>query len=333
MTSSLSARKARWIDLYDGRRREVLLVHYWGEPSPLPRPLPFPGRVEERVAWSLAAYRRQVELMEWLDDDALPFLDPYTGTEIFARAFGCPAHLPENHMPFALPRVRGAREARGLKPPSLEHPALAEVIEIADRLRAAEPGALMRLPDIQSPFGIAALVWEKADFLAAMILEPAAVKELAAMAEALLSDFLDLWFARYGHECVAHHPAYYVPRGVTMSDDEAGAINAGMYAEFVLPGINRLSERHGRWLGIHCCAQARHQWPHFKALTGLSVLNLSQDSQAIMDAEAFFGDACAHMHHPSGDGFVPRPGARRIREAHAGSREDAIRLCRERDPA
>jgi len=332
MNRSSGDRVAAWADLYGRRRRETLLVHLWGDDSPPDRPLPNPDRMEDRFAWSLAAWRRQAGMMEWLDDDALPFLDPYTGTEIFAEAFGCPVRRPENHMPFALPRIRDSAGLRSLRRPRAGDPPLAALFEMADRLRAAAPGALMRLPDIQSPFGIAALVWEKAGFLAALHEEPEAAEDLVAMAEELLTEFLDLWFARYGSAFIAHFPVYYMPRGVTLSEDEAGAISPEMFRRFAAPSLDRLSARYGA-LGIHCCANARHQWQNIKDLRGLAVLNLVQPDAEIVRAVEFFGDACCHLHYPAPGKAVPETGCRRVREVHCGNRGEAIARCRERGPA
>ena len=329
MAGSIADRKRRWNDFFSGRRRKILLVHLWGDDAPPPRPWPHPDNIQERVDWSLAVYRRQRDLAGWLDDDAIPFLDPFSGTEVFAEAFGCPVHRPGTTMPFALPLVRQVGDLRRLRAPKVEESSLAAIFDIADRLRAAEPLALMRLPDIQSPFDIAALVWEKAEFFAALHEEPEAAREMVALAEDLLTRFLDLWYARYGSEFVAHFPAYYMAKGVTLSEDEAGSISPAMFGDFSKPAIDRLAARFGP-LGVHCCARAEHQWRHFKDFRGLSLLNLVTADDAVTRATTFFGDSCAHMHYPMGGGAEPPPNLRRVREVHCGNREEAKKACERR---
>ena len=153
---------------------------------------------------------------------------------------------------------------------------LSQESDIADELRRrAGPDALMRLIDVQSPMDIAALVWDKNTFYAALIESPAAVKELAGRVKELLVAFLDRWFARYGGAFMAHYPQYYMSRGLTLSEDEVGAVSPEMFDALFLPELADLSARYDG-LGMHCCANARHQWEGFKRIPDLRLLNLVQ---------------------------------------------------------
>ena len=101
-------------------------------------------------------------------------LDVYTGTDIFAAAFGCPAHYPEDDMPFALLLIQTAEEVEALSVPGLDSPSIAQLFEIASELRRrAGMDVVLRIPDIQSPMDIAALIWEKGAFLRALLQAPA----------------------------------------------------------------------------------------------------------------------------------------------------------------
>ena len=223
VTRSIEQRKARWRQFLnrDEAPRNMLLVrHDAGLP---PRPLPHPHNIEDRVEWAWGKYQQQVAAVDWLADDTIPHLDPYTGTEIFAAAFGCDVHRPDDSNPFALPLIREASEVAGLEIPPITAEPLARVFEIADELRRrAGPDAVMRLPDIQSAMDTAALIWEKSSYFVAMIESPEAVRELAAEVRQLLVGFLDEWFARYGTDFVAHFPDYYMSGGLTLSEDEIG---------------------------------------------------------------------------------------------------------------
>jgi hypothetical protein len=147
-----------------------------------------------------------------------------------------------------------------VKVPELSSSSLANIFEMSDELhRRTGPNSLMRLPDdIQSPMNIAALIWDKSDFYVALMETPEAVRELADKVRTLLTAFLDEWFRRYGTAFIAHYPFYYMERGVTLSEDEIGAVNPDTFDEFFLPELTYLSERYGG-IGIHCCANARHQ--------------------------------------------------------------------------
>jgi uroporphyrinogen-III decarboxylase len=289
-------RKDAWKALYAGERKAVAILHF----DDGVRPWPYPQNKRERIAYALNTYRRQRERAEWLRDDRVPFLSPYTGTEIFAQAFGCKVHLSGDNMPFALPLVHSAQDAAALKVPDPVG-ALPDVWEIAHALHAVYPEAILALPDIQSPMDIAALIWEKSAFYTAMIEEPEAVMELTDKIYTLLTGFLDEWFRTFGSEFIAHYPDYYMPAGVTLSEDEIGVISPGMFRQFCLPHLNALSQRYGG-IGIHCCADSRHQWKGFQTVQGLKTLNLVREADVLAEAYGFFRNDCVQMHNISSIG-------------------------------
>lgn len=332
MNQTVEQRKQRWLDFQAGKRKTLVSVQRGDLPF---RPWPYPENKKERIQYALDMYHTYLDSMEWLDDDRLPYLSPYSGTELFARAFGCKVHRPENDMPFALPLVHSAEEAAQLKMPTLEADSLQEIFEIADALHAAEPDALLALPDIQSPLDIVALIWEKSDFFAAMLEEPEAVHEMVAMTQQLLSDFLDEWFARYGKEFISHYPDYYMPYGITMSEDEVGTISSDMFEEFSLGSINALSQRYGA-VGIHCCANSFHQWGSFAKIQGLKMVNLVQPPEVLAKAYPAFRNICGQMNGilqvNSIDGELQADrtgltkGARMVFQGYAKSKEEAIAM-------
>ncbi len=236
-------------------------------------------------------------------------------------------------MPFAKPLLTRADEVSRLRVPELSTTPLARLFEMADELRRrAGEEALMKLVDIQSPMDIAALIWDKNDFFVAMLEEPEAVKELAEKVSQLLIAFLDAWFARYGRDFIAHYPYYYMADGLTLSEDEVGIVNTDCFAEFFLPELTALSARYGG-LGMHCCANSRHQWEQFLRIPGLRVLNLCQPPEVVAAAYRFFALHVVQMHSGYGDGApwqwpaqMP-PGARVIFELNAASRDDALTLA------
>ncbi|MCL2775693.1 MAG: hypothetical protein FWD71_20455 [Oscillospiraceae bacterium] len=287
----IKRRKQKWIDFYDGRINSVVLINQnCGE-----RPLPYPENKTERIEYALKLYRIYLDSMQYVDDDRIPYIYPYTGTEIFAHAFGCGVHYPVNDMPFALPFIHSSKELAKVKYPDLKNSYVSELFELADKLRSEEPDALLALPDIQSPLDIAALIWNKEDFFTAMYDDPQAVNELIAMTEKFLIEFLDLWFDKYGKDFIAHYPDYYMPYGITLSEDEVGAISPAMFKEFSLDSLNRLSDRYGI-IGMHCCANSVHQWANFKLIRNLKLLNIVQPYAICQKAYVYFKDVCAQMH-------------------------------------
>jgi hypothetical protein len=129
-----------------------------------------------------------------------------------------------------------------------------------------------------------------------------------------------------------------MPFGITLSEDEVGAVNEEMFEIFFKPGLEQLATEFSA-LGLHCCADARHQWPNFKALKNLRVLNHvappTCDKKAyVLDCHQFYGNATVQLHQGWSPGQPldawPREypaGTRVILQFHAASREEAMRLC------
>ncbi len=299
--TTIEQRKKRWLEFYDlnsdvNYLYEIYVPYVRKGVAERSKPAFWPELWRERIDWILYEYENKLECCRLLEDDRLPYLTMLTGTDIFAEAFGCWVHRPPDNRPFALPFVHTAAEAARVKVPRLEDSTLSYLFEMADILREkAGKDALFKPVDLQSPMDIAALIWDKNDLFPAMVEEPEAVKELCCKTHELLTSFLDEWFRRYGKTFIAHHPDYYMPYGVTLSEDEAGSVSPEMFEEFFLPHLTALSERYGQ-IGIHCCANAMHQWENFKKIPNLRLLNLAQPDDVIEKAyRVFEGHTCVFM--------------------------------------
>jgi hypothetical protein len=332
-TQSIDERVGRWTRFLDGGGpHRLVLIRYAPDDAVGPRPWPNPGALEARRAWIARSYEWHLERALWLDDDTVPCLDLLTGTELFAEAFGCRVHRPDDNMPFALPLVRTAAEAGRLAVPSLDAEPLARAFALADELRRRHPEAPTRLPDLQSPLDVAALLWDKETFYPALLEEPSAVEELCAKVRRLQFDFLDEWFRRFGRPALAHYPDYLLPRGVSLSVDEVGAMSPALFARFVAPELAAFSGRYGG-LGVHCCANARHQWEGFSAVPGLMFLNLNQPEPVLREAYPRFARLVPQLHYGWGPGEDPLAWeaalpheARVVIDVAATSRDQALAL-------
>ncbi len=231
--------------------------------------------VADWVPWYVWSYRETCRLSDELDDDNVPFANLNTNTGIFAAAFGCELQKFEGSNAAARPCVADAAGARTLPEPSLDAPTLSRILELA-RLLRSELGddVPISVPDIQSPFDIAAIVWEKADLFTALVLAPDDVMELVDKSHRLLVGFLDE-FRRTVPACsMAHCPYTWGPAdlGIWLSEDEVGAFGTDMFDQFCLPSLVALSQYYGGMF-LHCCADADHQYEGFAKIPNLRMLN------------------------------------------------------------
>jgi hypothetical protein len=299
MTTQIADRLERWRAFVDGKGGTGFMFHVnfpllEREAEVLARPQLWPDKVKERIEWAWSLYELMCRKAALVDDDRVPYLNNGTGTEIFAEAFGCRVHRPDDNIPFALPLVCSAAEADALRKPELSGSSLTYLFDIADELRRrGGPGAVMKLVDVQSPMDIVALIWDKSDLFTAMIESPESVKALADKVRLLMVDFFTEWFDRYGTTFVSHCPDYVMHGGLTMSVDEVGSVSEEMFSEFFRPELISLTETFGG-LGIHCCADARHQWKNFRELPGLKVMNHirppTRGAEYLSDSMRFYGD-------------------------------------------
>ena len=90
----IRTRKQRWCDFLENTNcpRHLFIINC--EQDQQARPRFWPECAPDHIEWAWTRYGRSRERMAWLEDDALPYLDMLTGTEIFAEAFGCQVYRP-----------------------------------------------------------------------------------------------------------------------------------------------------------------------------------------------------------------------------------------------
>ena len=233
--------------------------------------------VHEWVRGYAEDYRAQLRFLDECDCDNVPYVGLNTNTGLFAAAFGCPVHVYEGRQTNAAARpiVNSPEEADRLPQPTLDAPTLSRVLELARLLRRElGPEAPIGVPDIQSPFDIAAIVWNKEDLFPSLIEAPEAVEGLVHKCFRLLTDFLQTFRREIGEVNFCHCPYAWAPPelGCWLSEDEAGSMNVGMFERFCLPTLNALSDTFGG-LFMHCCATADHQYGSFGKIRNLRGLN------------------------------------------------------------
>lgn len=330
MYGIVEKRKQNWVDFYNMNTstNRLLVVEYTQDV--LQRPPLWWEYLPQREEWAYRRYMMQMENMSHLPDNTVPHLSMITGTEIFAEAFGCNVHKPEKDNPFAMPLIRDVSEWSKIKMPRLEDTNLVKLFDMADRLKArAGRDALLSLPDIQTPVDVAALIWEKSDFYASMFEEEPAIRELTAMVKELIFAFLDEWFRRYGPAGMAHYPDYYMPYGVTVSEDEIGIVSSEMYKAYFRDELHEFGERYGA-IGIHCCADSNHQWKNLVQVPHLKVLNFVRDADNTRKAVEYFGPTTPMFNNTMVD-LRTIPGSEAFHVAdfvYANSLENAIEIAK-----
>jgi len=221
-------------------------------------------------------YRHWVALSDAVDDDAVPFARLMTGTHIYAVCFGAKPHFYTDNNPFAEPCVFSAAEADRMAEPKLENcRPLMRVLELAAAVRRElGPDVTLGPPDMQTGFDTACILWDKTDLLCSMVETPDAVKRLAGKCARLLRSFIAAYRREFPNTTFGHCPATWTPPqcGPWVSNDECGVMSPEMFAAFCLPEMIELAQAFGG-IGMHCCANAQHQFPLFRHIPGFYAFN------------------------------------------------------------
>lgn len=278
MNEIITRNKQFLCDLFVGpfRGHGIIIRHPTVAESPLGDFHVSDRPVTEWLPWARENYAAQLKLLEGTGHDAVPFLYLAGTTGNFAAGFGCRICQFEGSNAAALPCVFSAEEADRLPQPDIWNmPTVVRWFELGRAIQdALGRDVPFSVPDIQSPFDIAAIVWNKEDLFAAMIENPEAVKRLTAKALALVQQFLRAAIREFPQLNICHCPLVWIPSylGVALSEDEAGSMSAEMFEEFCLPSLIELSREFGG-LFMHCCAKADHQYPSFRKIPNLRGLN------------------------------------------------------------
>ncbi|MFH1021142.1 MAG: uroporphyrinogen decarboxylase family protein [Pseudomonadota bacterium] len=255
--------------------------------------------VQNWVPWVAENYRRKVESLERHRDDSVPTAKLSTGTQLFANAFGCRVHIPPNDNPCAIPMVNCAADADKLQVPDIwKTECLYRVFQLGDAVRRElGPDVDLGICDMQTGFDTANLIWDKNDLLCAMMLEPDAVKRLSRKCALLLKTFLIELRKEFPTMSPCHCPGNWTPPelGPWVSNDEVGIMSPEMFEEFCLPELNDLSETFGG-IGMHCCADAEHQFPGFNKINNFYGFNRVASKRGYLPLLEHFGGPSGPVH-------------------------------------
>jgi methionine synthase II (cobalamin-independent) len=123
-----------------------------------------------------------------------------------------------------------------------------------------------------------------------------------------------------------------MPFGITISEDEIGAVSSDMYKEFFEKELHEFSERYGQ-IGIHCCANAKHQWGNLKNVPNLRLINIGKNEPQAYESIEFFRNVCAQHPMVYGDpiefGRFNNPGEiHAVQQVIVRTKEEAIDAVR-----
>ena len=223
----------------------------------------------------LAAQIEEIEGQSKLRGDLVPALCPTLGVIAIPSAFGAEVVWWENDFPAVRP-VAGLDPAglRRLKKPRITDGELGRIFETTraflDRTEGRMP---IRLADIQGPLDNAALIMGHTSFLEALITSPREVHALLDMITDLMIEFAAAQRGLVRAAGAEFVPSAFQPwiadgAGISVANDVAVMLSAGLHDDFGVPYLDRLSDAFGG-VYIHSCGDWTHLAPSLEKVRGL----------------------------------------------------------------
>ncbi|MGQ9616614.1 MAG: uroporphyrinogen decarboxylase family protein [Spirochaetota bacterium] len=211
------------------------------------------------------------------DTDYVPYLDPFEGVTILAEAFGCRVEVPENGDPWVRePLIKGdPYDVYLLKKPAIDNEVYRRVFETLRYFEEKSGGIIpVGATDPQGPLDVASLIWNNQDFLLACVLHK---KEVHHLLELVTEAFIEFYSMQYEMLKNPAYPVHSFPLvdsndGISISDDEAVLLSPGLYEEFAVSYLNRISKKFGG-LYYHCCGDYGFLLEKIISIDGLRAIN------------------------------------------------------------
>ncbi len=188
--------------------------------------------------------------------------------------FSCPHKQLDDGREWIEPIITDAAQVKDLAVPDVWSGRCGDVLREMERLsQELPPGVQIREPDIQSPLGIAELMWDES-FYVALVEHPDAVHALLEK----ITDFL-IAFVTEVHRVVGARlnaagfpPIWADERGTMIADDTMTLVSPAMHREFSVPYLNRFAEACGP-LFYHSCSWRRSYFDNIRAVRHVRAYN------------------------------------------------------------
>ncbi|GAG99342.1 unnamed protein product, partial [marine sediment metagenome] len=173
------------------------------------------------------------------------------------------------------PIIKNPHDVYSIKKPAKDNRVYKRVF---DTLSFFEKETGFQIPvgatDPQGPLDVASLIWNNNDFLTACILNK---KEVHHLLNIITEAFIEFYTMQYE---ILKNPAFPVHSfplidsndGISVSDDETILLSPGLFEEFGLPYLNRISDAFGG-LYYHCCGDFGHVLDKILKIKGLRAIN------------------------------------------------------------
>lgn len=229
-------------------------------------------------------------------------IEPYFwNTHTLALAMGCSTHQTSEDKEWVDPLITDPAQVDDLLVPDPLEGRTGEIIEIIqDMMTETDPDTLIRLPDIQSPLGVAELMWHPDYFYMALLTNPDEVHTLldkiSDFTISYIKEIQNILGPRLNPACFPE--IWSDPAGFYISDDTNSLVSPEMHLDFSIRYLNKINAACGP-VHYHACTWKKAYFDNIRQIKNIKAVNwavnTSDDPADII--KEFSGDflLCPHI--------------------------------------
>lgn len=242
-----------------------------------------------------------VKNWDWTPQETINVEPYYWNTHTLALAMGCRTRRTSEGKEWVQPLITYPAQVADIQVPDPLDGRTGEIIEdLEDMLMETPDDTLIRLPDIQSPLGVAELMWHPDTFYMALLSNPEQVHELLRkITEFIIAYVQEIQAILDNRLNPACFPEIWSdPIGYYIADDTNSLVSPEMHLDYSVRYINQITEACGP-VHYHSCTWKRSYFDNIRKIKNLKAVNwavnTSDDPAEIL--REFSGDylLCPHI--------------------------------------
>ena len=222
-----------------------------------------------------------VKSWDWTPQKSINVEPWFWNTHTLALAFGCKARFTSEGKEWIEDLITEPDQVHELEIPDVRSGRTGEILDEMERLLKVQPeDTLIRLPDIQSPLGVAELIWDQS-FYIALITNPAEMHVLLEKITTFTINYIMEIKRVLGNRYnPATHPHIWsTGDGYYISDDVNSMISPEQHMEYSIRYINRLTKVLGP-VHYHSCTWTDIYFENIEKLVNVKAANWSFGTSA-----------------------------------------------------
>jgi len=234
-------------------------------------------------------------------DDNVPALNTAMGTFVIPTVFGAAIRsFGDGRRYIDKSIILEAQDIDKLKPIPLLDSILGHQIKLVEYFQHRIGGSIpIRIPDLQNPLGVAAMLWETTSFYTSLVDEPERVHRLLSIITEVIIECVNKLKEACPNVVPVSWPWIWAPteKGIHLSDDTMSMVSPDMYEEYGVHYNNIISREFGG-VFLHSCTTNKRYFNSIIKNKGLRSINFAaQYSSEMKEIYEFFGGKAVILPH------------------------------------